>query len=451
MYKLKNNNGPDRNLEEQVAYLTEYHEANQALASWGIKIIGQIATADELPNPTTYTGEYGDAYAVGTEAPFDFYIWTRASVAGQNAYWFNFGQISIAGPQGPQGIQGPQGETGKSSTWYGAIKPLDNDPNVYNAGDMYVNVGTGSSKGHIYRFNGTNWVFLTTILGPQGVRGPQGNQGRTGPQGPQGPKGDTGDVGGFINIWGILTNAAQLPTPSSLNNLTVAYLVKHTGGDDQANDHYDLYIQVGSTSATATWNNVGPFNAATLITVNGVGQNVWNADTKLDKTTISTPAYQIYGTSYGSNETTMHFAFPSSTEMNWLAMYGNHDNLIVKQVIDNNDAANKKYVDDAVANAGGGKTYYKHNILISRTGEPYEYIFNLISSSSTPITTPEQLSASVGKDGVLTGISPYDFYTYTYYQNSVYLYNNDYETRTPFPVTPEFPDYEGIEDTVTEL
>lgn len=62
-------------------------------------------------------------------------------------------------------------------------------------------------------------------------------------------------------------------------NLTVAYLV---------GENKDLYIQVGETSEEALWNNVGPFNAATLVTVNGVGQNVWNADTKVDVDKVAT-------------------------------------------------------------------------------------------------------------------------------------------------------------------
>ena len=99
----------------------------------------------------------------------------------------------------------------------------------------------------------------------------------------------------------------------------------------------------------------------------------------------------------------------------------------------------------------GGKTYYKHNIKILRNDEPFSYIFSLISSSSTPITTPEQLRESVGEYGVLVGISPYDFCTYVYYDNLVYLYNNEYETHLPLPIMTECPFFEGIEDTVTEL
>ena len=85
-------------------------------------------------------------------------------------------------------------------------------------------------------------------------------------------------MGGFINIWGILPSVSQLPTPASLGNLTVAYLVG-------PNQPYDLYIQVGETSSVASWTNTGPFNAGTLVYVNGIGQNVWDADTKVTRLT----------------------------------------------------------------------------------------------------------------------------------------------------------------------
>ena len=281
-----------RNLEEQVQYLTNYHDVNQGLAQWGIRVVGQVATVSALPDPATYEGEYGDTYAVGTVAPFDFYIWTRASIVGDPGYWFNFGQISIVGPQGPQGEKGDKGDTGASSRWYTGSTP----PASGNPGDIWLESSTYFPSGSVYawRSDSRTWQLVGNIRGPkgdQGIQGPPGADGKDGEQGPQGPQ---GDVGGFINIWGILANAGQLPTPASLNNLTVAYLVEHAGGSDATNDHYDLYIQVGESSATAIWTNAGPFNAATLVTANGVGLNVWDADTKLDKDTSTTTYNQAY-------------------------------------------------------------------------------------------------------------------------------------------------------------
>ena len=270
-----------RSLEEQVEYLSTLHEVNRGIAQWGIQVVGQVAYASELPDP--YDGNYGDAIAVGTSAPYNFYIWTRPTIEGDPAYWFNFGKISIVGPSGPVGPAGKDGKDGIGNKWYtGSSNPVATGGN-YLINDLYLNITTGNVFKYV---SGGNWQSIGNIRGPQGSQGPQGIQGETGPIGPVGPKGDTGDVGGFINIWGILTGTNQLPLPSTLNNLTVAYLVEHTGGTDQANDHYDLYVQVGESSETALWENMGPFNAATLVTVDGVGQNVWDADTKVTKYTV---------------------------------------------------------------------------------------------------------------------------------------------------------------------
>lgn len=269
-----------RNLEEQVQYLTSYHDVNQGLVQWGIRVVDQVQTASQLPMP--YDGEYGDAIAVGTGSPYFFYIWTRASIEGGEAYWFPFGEISTVGPQGPVGPAGPQGEQGKGSMWYtgyGFPVSLVKEP-----GDLYLDASTGT----VYQQGSSgNWSTIINIKGPQGIQGLQGKQGPQGPQGPKGPQGERGDVGGFINIYGILYSPTQLPSPSTLGNLTAAYLV----GESST---YDLYIQVGPNSAEAIWNNAGPFNVATMVTVNGQYQNVWEADSKLDKDTSLTTYNQVY-------------------------------------------------------------------------------------------------------------------------------------------------------------
>ena len=294
MFKI--NNTELRNLEEQVQKnkedIANHYAIDRALANLGIKVVGQVTSADQLPNPLTYTGEYGDTYAVGNKievdagtSSYEYYVYTRPDLnAGQpDNYWLNVGKISIAGPQGVQGPKGEKGDTGKSTKWYtGSEYPV-----TATVGDMYLN-----NAGEVFYFGENGWEAVVNIKGPQGSQGIRGLQGPQGAQGEQGPKGDTGDVGGFINIIGILTNEGQLPLPATLNNLTAAYLV---------GDNKDLYIQVGETSDVATWNNVGPFNAATLVMVNGIGQNVWDSDTKLDKY-LSGGASRAYGTDRSGNQ-----------------------------------------------------------------------------------------------------------------------------------------------------
>ena len=116
---LKFGNKEFRNLQEQVLKnmldIKDIMQGATVLAEFGIKIIGQVDTAEELPDPATYEGEFGDAYIVGTEEPYEYYIFTRAFEGQDEPSWFDLGIFPVPGPQGetgPQGPQGPQGQTG---------------------------------------------------------------------------------------------------------------------------------------------------------------------------------------------------------------------------------------------------------------------------------------------------------------------------------------------------
>ena len=193
-----------RSLEEQVLKNKqdiEYMlEEEGVLNQFGIKVVGQVDTAAALPDPTTYTGEYGDAYAVGLSSPYVLYIWTRANGTHPNAYWFNIGTFPLAGPKGDKGDKGDKGETGQ----------------------------TGA----------------TGAQGPVGPQGPQGNEGKIGPQG---PKGDPGEP--FV-IAGKLSSTDLLPNPSTVGRNT-AYLIP----DSAEPNTYDMYVITGDT--TLTWENAG--------------------------------------------------------------------------------------------------------------------------------------------------------------------------------------------------
>lgn len=290
-----------RNLEEQVQKnkedIARHYEIDRVLANLGIKIVGVKQTPEELPDPATYPGTYGDAYAVGdTDAVivgtgyYTYYVFSRPDPDAAQPYnhWLNIGRISLVGPQGPQGIQGERGPKGEDgSKWYSGESLPEISPSMKDGYQALV-----TANGDVYQLstalNGTrSWRITGNIIGPQGIQGERGPKGEQGPQGEPGPKGPTGDVGGFINIWGILPQVSQLPDPETLANLLVAYLVG-------AAAPYDLYVQIGETAAEAVWTNVGPFNAATLVTVEGIGQNVWDADTKLDKMTHITSMPQVY-------------------------------------------------------------------------------------------------------------------------------------------------------------
>ena len=90
-----------RNLESQVAYLTEYLEGNAIAAELGIKVVGEAESVSDIPEGEY---DYGDAYMIGTEAPYYMYIWTRANGTHPEDYWFNVGQFPMPGPQGEPGL-----------------------------------------------------------------------------------------------------------------------------------------------------------------------------------------------------------------------------------------------------------------------------------------------------------------------------------------------------------
>ena len=227
-----------RNLEEQVLKNKEdiaaHYNIDRVLADFGIRIVGTVATYEDLPDESTYEGEYGYAYAVGTEAPYDFYVWTRPdpNSGHDSAYWFDIGQLAIVGPEGPQG---PQGEPGPK-------------------GDK----GDRGKPG---------------LTGAQGPQGPKGATGATGPKGDQGERGPAGNPAQNVVILGTVDSVSQLPAPGSVAR-NGAYLVV---GDDE----YTMYIITGTTNLM--WESVGPFNTATQVSVNGEYVASFDADTKLDK------------------------------------------------------------------------------------------------------------------------------------------------------------------------
>lgn len=206
-----------RNTQEQVQKNKEdiaaHYEADRVIGEFGIKVIGQVNTAADIPEGTY---AYGDAYAVGTTAPYDFYIYTRASEGHPTDYWFNIGKLAIVGPQGPSGdnIQSIR----KTST-SGLV-------------DTYT----------ITLTDGSTTSFTVT----NGEKGDKGDTGATGATGSQGPVGPTGLA---VRIVAIVANKQALPSPSTLQDLTKAYLVGTA-------EPYELYCQVGDDVATAVWKKV---------------------------------------------------------------------------------------------------------------------------------------------------------------------------------------------------
>ena len=95
------------NLEQTVAILVQkvlnLEGIGGTINEFGIIIKD---TPVETPADLPTTGEnFGDAYLVGEEPPYNIYIWTRS--LNSDGEWVNIGQFPLQGPQGVQGVQGP--------------------------------------------------------------------------------------------------------------------------------------------------------------------------------------------------------------------------------------------------------------------------------------------------------------------------------------------------------
>lgn len=199
-----------RNLEEQVrknqSDIQYILEEEGVLNQFGVKVVNQVDSDVDLPDPLTYEGEYGDAILVGTTEPYDMYIFTRPFGTELGNQWFNIGQFPLPGPQGLRGEKGEKGEKGDRG-----------------------------EKGE---------------TGAQGIQGPAGQSvvGPQGPQGIQGPIGPKGDPGESFRIVGTLDDVSLLPAPTE-ETRSSAYLVDIDGVNH-------LYVIVGEEDLT--WFDAGP-------------------------------------------------------------------------------------------------------------------------------------------------------------------------------------------------
>ena len=132
------------------------------------------------------TGTAGQAYAVGSMANNDVYIWDV-----ERAAWVNIG--TMQGPMGPQGIQGVQGVQG-------LVGPQGDKGATGPAGPQGIKGDTGEQglvgpKGNVGATGLTGPQGAKGDTGAQGLVGPKGDIGATGPAGPQGARGVQGIQG----------------------------------------------------------------------------------------------------------------------------------------------------------------------------------------------------------------------------------------------------------------
>lgn len=356
-----------RNLQEQVLKNKqdiEYHyNIDRVLADFGIKVIGQIDDPSQLPESGA---EYGDAFLVGADAPYETYIWTRADPAGgyNTDHWFNIGPIAIVGPEGPEG-----------------------------ATVQTVSINTETYYPTFIMSDGRSITVPTSIRGPRGEKGETGPQGAPGPRGPAGAQGEAGPRGlqgpagpvGGLMIKGTLDNEQQLPDPTTMS-VNDAYLIY-----DSNAAFYNLYVLITPSDDNSTfyWQNTGRLGAGTTITVDGSIVSTWNANTKLDKVE-SGGSRRVYAISGSGTQITAILNYIITSESYQIVVRDSETTAVRGQIrvpedpIYNYHAASKGYVDNAVSGAPHYITKYV-NIESAGIKALFEY------SSVSPLNTLAQL------------------------------------------------------------
>lgn len=173
----------------------------------GIEIKGLVATTSNLPPAADHQWE---TYAVGTEAPYTYYI-------SDGTDWTSLG--TFTGPKGDTGATGPQGPQGE----------------------------TGA----------------TGATGPQGETGATGATGPQGPQGATGPTGATGATGaaaGFGTVSATVDSTSGTPsvavTTSGTNEaLNIAFAFSGLKGDGVGGGTYTPFVSYAAAKPDNADNN----------------------------------------------------------------------------------------------------------------------------------------------------------------------------------------------------
>lgn len=191
----------------------------------GMKVVGQANTADELPKKADYEVwpfNYGDAFAVGTTDPYNYYLWTRAFGAHLSDHWFNIGIFP-----GPSTVPGPKGDTGETGP----------------APNLTIGTVTSTLSQPQVTIEGTSPNYTLNFKLQKGDKGDPGTNGRNGVDGKNGKDGTNAII---YTVKGAVDTVSQLPVATSVSADT-AYLV--TDGSLL----YGIMVQNG----TNIWYNYG--------------------------------------------------------------------------------------------------------------------------------------------------------------------------------------------------
>ena len=194
----------------------------------GFTVLGQFMTLEALQSAVT-TPKGGDAYGVGSTAPYDIYIWDKV----ENK-WKNHGKL-----------QGPQGNSGAAA---GFGTPAASASKLAAGAQATVAVtASGPDTAKVFTFE------FGIPQGERGERGLQGLQGEKGDTGPAGPNEITADT--TCSISGLLKGSggnvaqaiagADYATP---NNVSTA-VANHNNSDSA---HSELFVGKQDAPAFAT-------------------------------------------------------------------------------------------------------------------------------------------------------------------------------------------------------
>lgn len=225
----------------------------QAQASVGITVVGELVSEDNLPDPTTYEGNYGDSYLITPETGSQYLkVFTRPTTETSINHWVTL-NLSVVGPQGPAGDE----ITDITSKGYSTVEYEDRiltyTPVTFTMSDGR----TISIKVLAYAQRGKQGE-----QGIQGIQGVKGDKGDKGDKGEQGVQGEIGPTGVSYHIIGTLDSTSQLPLPTALKDLSGAYLI---------GTPTHLYVQVGKSLEEAIWTDLGEFTPTGCWEINSEG------------------------------------------------------------------------------------------------------------------------------------------------------------------------------------